>query len=184
MHSGLGRHTKAVGGPVGPDKVLLHYKVSIPICPLMIELTEVLPKLFLPVLLFYFTSAVAIKTSLILLYYRIFGIHRWFRFELIAAWIIAMLYYIVDFFVGIFECEPVAYFWDKTIKGGTCINQSQFFRWSGVANLLIDFMILTLTIPLIWRLNLKVRQKASLSAIFLLGTLYVILHPLSHLETR
>lgn len=39
-------------------------------------------------------------------------------------------------------------------------------------------MILTLTIPLIWRLKLKTRQKASLSAVFLLGTLYVYCFPL------
>lgn len=88
-----------------------------------------------------------------------------------GAWIIVILYYIVDFSVAVFECKPVAYFWNKKIEGGTCINQNQFFRWNGVANLLIDFMILTLTMPLIWSLNLKDRQKASLSAVFLLGTL-------------
>ncbi|KAL8934423.1 MAG: hypothetical protein Q9216_005923 [Gyalolechia sp. 2 TL-2023] len=150
-HAGLGRHTTVVGGPVEPDKVVLYYKI------------------FLPLQLFYFTSSFAIKTSLILLYYRLFAIHRWFRFELLGAWIIVILYYLVDFLVAVFECNPVAYFWDKSIEGGTCIDQTQFFRWNGVANLLIDFMILTLTMPLIWGLKLKLRQKVSLSAVFLLG---------------
>ncbi|KAL8936666.1 MAG: hypothetical protein Q9211_004070 [Gyalolechia sp. 1 TL-2023] len=160
IHAGLGRHTTVVGGPVEPDEVVLYYKI------------------FLPLQLFYFCSAAAIKTSLILLYYRIFAIHRWFRFELLGAWIIVILYFLVDFFVAVFECKPVAFFWDKSIQGGTCIDQNQFFRWNGVANLLIDFMILTLTMPLIWRLNLKSRQKASLSAVFLLGTLYARCFPL------
>ncbi|KAL9024698.1 MAG: hypothetical protein Q9196_006322, partial [Gyalolechia fulgens] len=99
-------------------------------------------------------------------------------YKLLGAWIIVILYFLVDFFVAVFECKPVAFFWDKSIQGGTCIDQNQFFRWNGVANLLIDFMILTLTMPLIWRLNLKSRQKASLSAVFLLGTLYARCFPL------
>ena len=84
-----------------------------------------------------------------------------------------VLYFLVDMLVAIFECTPVAYFWDKSIHGGTCINQDQFFRWNGVANLLIDFMILTLTMPMIWRLRLQTRQKLSLTVVFLLGLLYV-----------
>ena len=98
---------------------------------------------------------------------------RWFRWELAFAWCIVVLYFLVGMLVAVFECKPVAYFWDKSIHGGTCINQDQFFRWDGVANLLIDFMILTLTMPLIWRLRLQTRQKLSLTVVFLLGLLYV-----------
>ena len=113
----------------------------------------------------------AIKTSLILLYYRIFGVVRWFRWLLAVAWTLVLLYYIVALFLAIFECTPVAFYWDKKIKGGKCINENQFYRWNGVANLLIDFMILCLTMPMVWRLNLEFRQKISLSSIFLLGLL-------------
>jgi len=90
---------------------------------------------------------------------------------LAAAWTVVLLYFVVNLLVAIFECTPVAFYWDKSITGGTCINQNQFYRWNGVANLLIDFMILTLSIPMIWRLNLAFRQKVSLSGIFLLGLL-------------
>lgn len=130
-------------------------------------------QIFLGVQIFYFASAVAIKTSLILLYYRLFSITRWFRWELAFAWIIVVLYFIVNVLVAILECKPLSYLWDKSILGGTCINQDQFFRWNGVANLLIDFMILTLTMPIIWHLQLKSRQKLSLTVVFLLGLLYV-----------
>ena len=83
-------------------------------------------------------------------------------------------YFLVDVLVAIFECTPVAYFWDKSILGGTCINQDQFYRWNGVANLLIDFMILTLTMPLIWHLRLHTRHKLSLTFVLMLGLLYVL----------
>ncbi|KAL8999884.1 MAG: hypothetical protein Q9188_005790 [Gyalolechia gomerana] len=61
--------------------------------------------------------------------------------------------------------------WDKSIKGGTCINQDKFYRLNGIANLLIDFMLWSLTLPVVWRLNLNFRQKLSVSGIFLLGLL-------------
>ena len=129
----------------------------------------------------YFSTAVAIKTSLILLYFRIFGVIKWFRVLLIGAEVVVALYFIVDVLVAIFECHPVAFYWDKTIKGGKCINENQFYRWNGVANLLIDFMIWSLTLPVIWHLQLNNKQKLSLSGVFLLGLLYVIkFSPLSY----
>ena len=119
----------------------------------------------------YFASAVAIKTSLILLYYRIFGIIRWFRWLLAAVWSIVVLYFVVCVLVAVFECRPVQFYWNKSIQAGRCIDQNQFYRWNGVANLLIDFAIWTLPMPVIWTLNLDRRQKWSLSAVFLLGLL-------------
>ena len=82
-----------------------------------------------------------------------------------------ILYYVIALFIAIFECTPVVFYWDKTLVSGRCINQIQSYRWNGVANLLIDFMILCLPMPMVWRLNLEIRQKAGLSGIFLLGLL-------------
>lgn len=89
----------------------------------------------------------AFKTSLILFYYRVFGVARGFRYTLAGAECIVASYFLACFFVTIFECKPISYFWDKTIPG-SCIDQIQFYKWNGVANLLIDFMILSLTIPM------------------------------------
>ncbi|KAL9027104.1 MAG: hypothetical protein Q9196_004326 [Gyalolechia fulgens] len=105
-YCGLGRHTNTAGGPVGPVQLLKFYK------------------LFLAIQLMYFASAVSIKTSLILLYYRIFGVVRWFRWLLAAVWAVVLLYFIVCLFVAVFECSPVAYYWDKSIKSGTACTAS------------------------------------------------------------
>ncbi|KAL9012167.1 MAG: hypothetical protein Q9173_003048 [Seirophora scorigena] len=105
------------------------------------DLTIVLALIFLAIQVLYFSSAVAIKTSLILLYHRIFGVIRRFRWALAAALTIVVLYFIVCLIVAVLECHPVAFYWDKSIRGGTCINQNQFYRWNGVSNLLIDFMV-------------------------------------------
>lgn len=121
--------------------------------------------------IFYFFSAALFKTSLILLYYRIFGVSRRFRIALVVALTLVLFYFVACLLAAIFECNPVASYWDKTIPGFKCVNEVAFYRWNGVANLLIDFMILTLTIPMIWGLSLKLQQKLQLSALFLLGAL-------------
>jgi len=121
----------------------------------------------------YFSTAVSFKTSLVLLYHRIFGVVRWYRYVLAAAEGIVACYFIVCMFVAVFECNPVSFYWDKEIPHGACINQTQFYRWNGVANLLIDLMILCLTFPMVWRLKIGTRQKITLLSIFLLGALYV-----------
>ena len=120
----------------------------------------------------YFSTSVAFKTSLIMLYYRIFGIIRYFRSVCILAEAIVACYFFACLFVTIFECKPVSFHWNKNIPGGSCINQPAFYQWNGVANLLIDFMILSLTFPMVWNLKINVRQKVTLSGIFALGTLY------------
>lgn len=121
----------------------------------------------------YFASAVFIKTSLILLYYRIFGVVRWFRWLLAVVWVAIFLYFILCLFITVFECRPVAFYWDKSMKNGTCIEENRFHRVKriGVANLLIDFVVWSLSLPMVWRLHLNLSQKLSLSFVFLLGLL-------------
>ena len=119
----------------------------------------------------YYSTSVTFKTSLILLYYRLFGVVRWFRRVLIFAETTVACYFFVCLFVAIFECKPVSFYWNKNIPGGSCINQTAFYRWNGVGNLLIDLMILSLTFPMVWRLQISFRQKLTLSGIFALGSL-------------
>ncbi|CAD6565603.1 MAG: hypothetical protein ASARMPRED_007366 [Alectoria sarmentosa] len=153
---GSGLHTVNAGGPVDAATQVKFQKI------------------FLAIQIFYFSTSVSFKSSLILLYYRLFGMIRWFRTLLVVAECIVACYFIVCLFTAIFECKPVAYYWDKNIPHGSCINETDFYRWNGVANLLIDFMILSLTFPMVWRLKISTRQKATLSGVFLLGTFVFI----------
>ncbi|KAI9654717.1 MAG: hypothetical protein M1831_005304 [Alyxoria varia] len=151
-YGGLGRHTVAVGGAINEEQEVIFFKI------------------FMAVQVMYAVTCVTVKTSLILLYYRLFSVARWFRHLLVAAECIVVAFFISAILVGVLECDPVAYYWDKSIEGGTCINQTQFYRWNGIANMLIDLMILSITVPMVWRLNISMRRKAMLSGIFLLGT--------------
>ena len=70
-----------------------------------------------------------------------------------------------------FQCTPVNYFWDKTIKGGTCLPNALITigMSNGVLSFVGDLFILAMPIPMILKLNLNARRKAALIAMFLLG---------------
>ncbi|KAL9601619.1 MAG: hypothetical protein Q9179_002817 [Wetmoreana sp. 5 TL-2023] len=110
-----------------------------------------------------------IKTSLLLLYNRIFPIRP-----------VRLVTYAVGFFVitwllwagisTIAQCLPVAYFWDRSIPGGHCINNDAFYIAAGAVNVFTSFAIIAIPIPIIWRLqHITTAQKLGFILIFCLG---------------
>lgn len=77
---------------------------------------------------FYFFSAALFKTPLILLYHRIFGVSQRFRKAPLVAWIIVLCYFIANLLATIFECNPIAAYWNKSIPEGRCVNTAAFYR--------------------------------------------------------
>jgi hypothetical protein len=69
------------------------------------------------------------------------------------------------------QCLPIAYFWDKTIKGGHCIPNAliNIGMTNGVLSFAGDLVILSLPIPMVWKLQINNRRKMALSGMFLLG---------------
>ncbi|KAJ6178544.1 hypothetical protein N7519_009005 [Penicillium mononematosum] len=125
-------------------------------------------KSFMAVQLVYFTNAVITKASLLLLFHRIFGVVRGFRWILWVSAFLVVAYFIVCSIVSIVGCSPVSKSWDKS-QPGHCIDEVAFFRWNGVGNMLLDFLVLCLPFPMAWRVNTTIRQKCILTGIFLLG---------------
>ena len=119
----------------------------------------------------YFTTSALIKSSLLLLYYRYFGVSRPFRIALYISAGVIVCWYLAVFFATIFQCVPVAAFWDKNIKNKRCVNLSYFSTDTGVTNLLTDVMILCLPMPMVWTLHTNRTQKVTLTGIFSLGFL-------------
>lgn len=72
-----------------------------------------------------------------------------------------------------FQCSPVAYAWDKSIRGGHCINLGAYFRWLSFPNILTDAVILVLPLPLLWRLHTSTGQKIGVTCVFVVGSLFV-----------
>lgn len=119
----------------------------------------------------YFTTSALIKASLLLLYYRYFGISKRFRWALYTCGAIIACWYIAVTFSTIFQCTPVSAFWDRTIQHAKCVDLVQFSIGSGITNLLTDVMILCLPMPMVWSLHMNRAQKWTLTGIFFLGFL-------------
>jgi hypothetical protein len=67
-------------------------------------------------------------------------------------------------------CMPVAAFWDPNVKGFCLDNATIWYVMAGV-NVVTDFAVFTMPIPVISSLQLPKKQKAMLLIVFTLGIL-------------
>ncbi|KAL4782051.1 hypothetical protein BJX76DRAFT_359303 [Aspergillus varians] len=142
-------------------------------------------KSFMAIQLLYFTNAVLTKSSLLLLYQRIFSIVPSYRWAIRFSWFLILSYFISCVIASIAACSPPSYVWNRFRDGngyggpdaqdGSCFNEIAFFRWNGIANMLLDVLMLVLPIPMVWRLRAPRRVKVLLSGVFGLGGLYVFI---------
>lgn len=114
------------------------------------------------------------KISILLFYNRIFSTPKFHVLSYTVAFILIGTGVGV-FFSAILQCSPVQFAWDKSIKGGKCLNQTAFFRYVSLPQILTDAVILIMPLPFVWKLQTRMMQKVALTGVFLLGGLYVSL---------
>lgn len=115
----------------------------------------------------YFLLCPAIKISIICFYRRVFTTPKFQKFTfglncLIGAWGTAI------FFACAGQCRPLKAYWDHSIDG-QCIDPNLFFIVNQAWNVLMDFVILALPIPMIWNLHRAWQDKLALNGVFALG---------------
>lgn len=121
-------------------------------------------------LVLYGISVALSKLAILLLYLRVFTSQmRGFTVVLIIVGMVVVGTGIANTFAAIFQCSPVPYAWDKTIEGGSCINDLAFARFMAIPNVVDGFVMLVMPIPLVWQLELATTQKVALTATFLHG---------------
>jgi hypothetical protein len=113
---------------------------------------------------------VCIKLSILLFYVRLFPYAK-FRYFAYANMAYTIAWGIATWVVNLMVCSPIAFYYDKTIPGGVCKNQSISGSVNGALSLLGDICILSLPLPMIWKLHMNTRRKIALCGIFLLGSL-------------
>ena len=107
-----------------------------------------------------------------------FGINNVFRnvnFTLAAV--------VVSFGFGVFLqelllCRPLAKTWNPLLPG-VCGSSSATILAEAVINMVLDITILSLPMPLVWRLQMTRRRKIILTIVFGLGFMYVLVLPVS-----
>ena len=84
--------------------------------------------------------------------------------------VIVILYGLVVVLEAFLICRPMAVDWNAHIDG-TCGNQVVSYLALEVIGLLLDFAILVLPLPRIWRLPIPFRDRLSLSMLLSIGFL-------------
>jgi hypothetical protein len=115
------------------------------------------------------TSLMLIKLSILCFYMRIFVV-EWFIMVARAAGVLIILWALSVIFCGFFLCRPFAFNWDQTIDG-SCGQQITSYIVTGALNICTDVIVLGLPMPLIWRLQVSLRNKIGLTGIFTIGFL-------------
>jgi hypothetical protein len=110
------------------------------------------------------------KLAILSFYLRVFTM-RTYRYATYFTASLIVATAVIHFVVQMAMCRPFAYNWNKLIIGGTCMDQYAFFRWIGVSPIITDFMILTIPLPVIWKLQASRSQRIGLTITFLTGSM-------------
>ncbi|KAK0508119.1 hypothetical protein JMJ35_009203 [Cladonia borealis] len=116
------------------------------------------------------------RISLLLQFLRIFVPMRTprklFYFVQCLIWF-NILFYTGDLFALIFRCSPQEKIWKPTVPGH-CINKYVTYLRAAVANVITDIFIAVLPVKIIWGLQMPIRRKISVTAVFATGLLACI----------
>lgn len=118
----------------------------------------------------YLCALPAIKISICLTYLRIFDSKR-FRWIVFGAIGLNIAYAIAFLLVSIFQCWPISYAWThwhgETV--GRCNNVNAQGWASAVFNVFLDILVLSLPMPMLWKMQLNKRKKFLVMLMFGVG---------------
>lgn len=120
---------------------------------------------------FYTPANTTIKFSILLLYRRLFPSTK-VRNVLWAIGGFLMLYTLARMLSIILRCTSIAAFWNQAAyPNAHCVNYKVAFIVFAVVNALSDIIILSLPMPILWRLHANKMRRKQLIGIFGLGGL-------------
>ncbi|KAK8053051.1 hypothetical protein PG996_012352 [Apiospora saccharicola] len=125
-------------------------------------------KLLYATQLLYHANLLFIKLTLLFQYYRLVYLIDEYKIPYMAIMAISVLWALVSICLLAFSCAPIAAFWDKSIPNFTCNFSTGLV--ASVGNIITDFVILILPIPVVLGLNMGTAQKVATLGIFAVGS--------------
>ena len=117
----------------------------------------------------YNLTLIFAKTSVLLFYARVLGTRiklfkyaLWFTHFLVIGWFIAMG------LLNTFLCNPIEKQWRPSVPGH-CHAITVLWLSSTISDVVIDFILLLLPLPMLWRLQMKCSRKILIMAVFACG---------------
>ena len=106
-----------------------------------------------------------------MLYRRIFATPT-FKKTTVVVGAACIAWFIAEIFTDIFQCHPFKEAFDPlNLYSGRCFDLRAYYWGITATNLGLDMVMLYLPLHMVWKLQLAIKQKFVLSAIFLIGFL-------------
>ncbi|CAF9933487.1 MAG: hypothetical protein ALECFALPRED_005609 [Alectoria fallacina] len=117
--------------------------------------------------LLWITSVTSIRASVLALYIRIFRTPS-FRVTCYVVQGFNLAYFVAVVLACCLICRPFAFLWDQSIDG-FCGDQKSLDIFIGVFNLLMDITTVALPMPVLWGLQVRMKKKLIIAAMFSMG---------------
>ena len=112
-----------------------------------------------------------IKISTLLLFARIFQGRNFIRILWAVGFFIST-YTLIIMLLLIFQCKSIKGFWDSNLEAG-CMSSTKVLVAMAVLNIITDFLVVCLPLPLLWKLQMRRGMKLQVMGIFTVGSLSV-----------
>ncbi|CAL8576420.1 hypothetical protein XPA_002305 [Xanthoria parietina] len=121
-----------------------------------------------------YCPAVALAKVAILIFYLRLNPQKTFRYSVFAVLFITVGYMIALCFALFFQCRPVAKVWNPLLEGH-CVNAKDLYLWNTILNVITDFLVILVPIPMLRTLQVGTRQKWVIGLLFGIGSLTCII---------
>ena len=127
-------------------------------------------KIFWTVQVLFSFSITFVKMSILCFYRRIFTSRRMFII-LILTGCFNMAWFLAQFLSVMLSCRPLAFFWNKAIPNGRCIDENAVSYGITAASLVMDIIVFCIPIPSLWKIQRSLSQKLGLIGLFATSSL-------------
>lgn len=109
------------------------------------------------------------KIALVVFYLEIFDSRR-FKITAYIVMVYLIVTSLISFFITIFVCKPVSYYWNRDIEG-TCMDPQVIAYGCSVCAIIQDLILLILPLVFIRDLTMQRRRKIGAVVMFSIGSL-------------
>lgn len=146
------------------------------------QVVDFLRYLFVASLTYVFAIAL-IKLTILALYWKLFSITAripiTILFSSVVIWMVVLASCTLPLthlqlltcqvFVATFSCNPVEKQWNILIEHGECMEQKPVYLGGSLPNVIIDFVLVGMPLPSVFRLNIPLGRRLILAGMFALG---------------
>ena len=118
----------------------------------------------------YLVCLLGYKYTILLLYLRLFGVDRIFRYITWAVMFFVFGYLFSNFLIQIWGCTPIEKYWKPTTPGHCIVLIKSVYAY-GSMNFISDLFIFVMPLPMVWRLQLSQKAKLGVTLVFMGGAM-------------